>query len=151
MAPQNNPPFEVYPYNKNHLIDLFSKNSSKQAILKKTQLGYLDGYFSHSDIDAKTIVVENNYIDRDFLEDHAGYYARCFQEYERKCSRLHFFNVSFSKDDLVNLLKNSFNVTSTPSIVINTKLYTGLVKKELVFEDVCSQLLSSPSFCIDYL
>lgn len=107
MAPQNNPPFEVYPYNKNHLIDLFSKNSSKQAILKKTQLGYLDGYFSHSDIDAKTIVVENNYIDRDFLEDHAGYYARCFQEYERKCSRLHFFNVSFSKDDLVNLLKNS--------------------------------------------
>lgn len=46
-------------------------------------------YFDH--IGAKTIIVENDYIDRDFLEDYSGYYARCFHDYQRSCTRLHFF------------------------------------------------------------
>lgn len=40
---------------------------------------------------ARTIVVERDYVDRDFLDDYARYYSRCFDDYKRKCIRLHFF------------------------------------------------------------
>jgi hypothetical protein len=99
--------FDVCPYSKNLLIDLFSRKSSKHRVSKKNHLEYLDGYFSHPNINSKTVVVEDPYIDRDYLEDHSGYYARCFNKYERECTRLHFFDISFSKDDFDNLLKNS--------------------------------------------
>jgi hypothetical protein len=38
-----------------------------------------------------TVVVEENYVDRDHLEDFSHYYVRCFAEYHRFCKRLHFF------------------------------------------------------------
>lgn len=55
-------------------------------------------------IGVKTIVVEHDYIDRDYLEDYAGFYVRCFADYSSTCTRLHFFNFRFTKDSLNNLL-----------------------------------------------
>lgn len=48
--------------------------------------------------------MEQDYVDRDFLDDCAGYYVRCFKNYSRHCSRLHFFNRSFLQEDLDGLL-----------------------------------------------
>ena len=56
-----------------------------------------------------------------------------------------------SEDPMVNLLKNSFNVTSSPSIIINTELYEGLTKKEELLEKICSNLASTPSYCNEFL
>lgn len=47
------------------------------------------------DIGAKTVVVERDYIDRDYLDDYTRYYARCFEDYPRKCHRLHFFSEDY--------------------------------------------------------
>lgn len=58
---------------------------------------YLHGYLT--DLDTKTIVVEENYIDGDYLEDFAAYYVRCFKPYERECKRLHFFSRKISQDE----------------------------------------------------
>ncbi len=59
---------------------------------------YLDGYADATG--CKTLVVENDYIDGDFLDDYAAYYSRCFQHYSRRCFRVHLFSSSFSEEDL---------------------------------------------------
>ena len=56
-----------------------------------------------------------------------------------------------SEDPMVKLLKNSFNVTSSPSIVINTELYAGLIKKDLLLQEVCSHFASTPPYCEEFL
>lgn len=108
MPPKNvastPPSLKVVPYTKDNLLELFSKDSTRQIISKRQHLDYFNGYFQHSDINAKTILAENNYIDRDFLEDFAGYYVRCFSEYDRICRRLHFFENEFSLSDFEKLL-----------------------------------------------
>ena len=64
----------------------------------KNQVVYLSRYFA--DIGTKTAVIERNYVDKDFLEDHAKYYSRCFHDYPRTCSRIHFFSISMSQEML---------------------------------------------------
>src|SRR5882724_11401886 len=61
----------------------------------KSHLSYFDEYFSS--VGAKTILIENPYTDRDYLEDYAAYYARCHAEYGRRCARMHFFSNAFDR------------------------------------------------------
>lgn len=79
---------------------------------------YLDRYLGH--IHARTVVIEPQYNDADYLDDYASYYVRCFPEYPRFCRRIHFFSSRFnekhlekailSKDDsaIVTILKRSY-------------------------------------------
>lgn len=39
-----------------------------------------------------SILIENDYIDRDYIEDYAGFFSRSFRDYKSKCSRVHFFS-----------------------------------------------------------
>ena len=41
---------------------------------------------------AKSYVLENPYIDRDYSADYAQFYARTFRTHERHCKRVHFFS-----------------------------------------------------------
>ena len=52
-----------------------------------------------------------------------------------------------SDEPMVGLLMNTFNITSTPSIVIKEDSYEGLVEKDVVLEEVCSSLTSPAEFC----
>src|SRR3546814_12270221 len=72
--------FRVVSYSSAALADLLVDKSHGKSddIRKKTHLRFLDEYFT--EIGAATIVVEERYIDRDYLEDYAAYYARCFAE-----------------------------------------------------------------------
>lgn len=81
--------------------EIFRENSpaSKEMILGKNHPDYFNKYLKSDDIGVKTIVVEHDYIDRDFLEDFSGYYVRCFSDYKRKCTRLHFFSEKFQQAD----------------------------------------------------
>jgi len=95
-------PIGVCKYSKENLLKLFqgdAKTASKEMITKKTHFEYFNEYLKSNDMGAKTIVVENNYIDRDFLEDFSAYYVRCFTNYNRTCSRLHFFSNQFLQDE----------------------------------------------------
>jgi len=74
------------------------------VVSKKTHLDYFKEYFGPIGVNARTIVVETPYVDRDFLEDFAAYYVKCFQPYERYCSRLHFFSLAFSETEFETLL-----------------------------------------------
>lgn len=47
--------------------------------------------------DLRSIVVEHIYIDRDYIEDYAGFFSRSFKDYYSKCSRLHFSSLSLDE------------------------------------------------------
>lgn len=95
---------DVFPYSIEKLIGLFAEDSrsTPERVAKKLHLTYFEGYFDH--IGAKTIVVERDYIDHDYLEDFSAYYVKCFEDYARKCKRLHFFRSDFSAAQLKDIL-----------------------------------------------
>jgi hypothetical protein len=103
--PDRDPAYEVEAYSPDRLIQILVSKSdaSKARVKNKTHLSYLDGYFQK--LDAKTILIENDYFDRDYLEDYAAYYARCFHQYERRCTRLHFFTTQFDRERFSALLR----------------------------------------------
>jgi hypothetical protein len=89
----------VLPYSIDTLIQCLVQGSAQapvDRISRKLHRVYFEEYFQS--LSAKMIVVENDYIDRDYLEDYAAYYDRCFESYERKTLRLHFFNFEFDED-----------------------------------------------------
>jgi len=71
----------------------------------KTQIQYLHKYLGNKQhTRAKTIIVESHYVDRHYLEDFSEYYARCFNEYPRSCSRIHFFSSKFDHPEFLEHL-----------------------------------------------
>jgi predicted patatin/cPLA2 family phospholipase len=65
---------------------------------------YLFAYLSHEDIEAKTLVIENYYIDKDYLLDYSNYYSRSFNDISKFTKRVHIFSEEFGEDDFENLL-----------------------------------------------
>lgn len=65
---------------------------------------------------SKNIVIESNYVDRDFSEDYSAYYSTLFCAPSKKCSRIHFFSCSidklrksFSKRKNISTIKSNLN------------------------------------------
>jgi hypothetical protein len=89
-------PYEIYTYSIATLKKILSEKSGAlpSVVEEKFHSIYFENYFH--DLGACTILVENDYIDRDYMEDFAGFYARCFGKYESSCTRLHFFGKLFT-------------------------------------------------------
>lgn len=105
-------PYEVQSYSPSRLLELLSNHSeaSIEKIKTKMHADYFQRYFQA--IRATTIIIEREYVDRDYLEDYAAYYARCFREYPRHCCRLHFFKNSFDESSFRSLLRNENGLMS---------------------------------------
>lgn len=104
-------PFKVIAFSHDNLVKLIDSLSA-QNFPGRTQatnphLKYLSEYLSA--LGAKTIVLECDYIDHDYLEDYAGYYVRCFNPYGRTTARLHFFDISFDEKQFKNVILKSPN------------------------------------------
>lgn len=97
---QDIPSYEVYEYSIVKLVDILAQkaNTSIQKIEEKNHRSYFEDYFSSKSIDAKTIIVENGYVDKDYLLDFSYYYLTCFKHYKKTCTRVHFFNRAISKE-----------------------------------------------------
>lgn len=56
---------------------------------------------------AKTVVLEENYVDKDYQNEFSAFYSRSFKIYPQRCTRLHFFSTDIPEQtvaiDLVNL------------------------------------------------
>lgn len=99
------PLYSVIPYAPEELKNLLAAGSheaSVEDIAQKNHLTYFKEYFKK--IGAKTIIVERQYIDRDYLEDFSSYYVRCFDDYRRKCTRLHFLKEDLTETQFEELL-----------------------------------------------
>ncbi|HLK58537.1 MAG TPA: hypothetical protein VKU00_18350 [Chthonomonadaceae bacterium] len=116
--------YEVYAYTIDTLRRLLAEKAGtpEHVIATKRHLVYFEEYFQA--LGAKTVIVENNYVDRDYLEDFAAYYVRCFHRYERHCARLHFFDAAFTEADFVDLLRGT-SAPLTPDIL--QQKYLGFV------------------------
>lgn len=101
------PPWEIKDYSIDNFVDAVAANSkaSREFVLLKNHVTYLEGYFAHKSIAAKTMVIEHDYIDQGYLDDFAEYYVHCFSHYKKRCTRIHFFRSSFSSDFFDNLLQ----------------------------------------------
>lgn len=103
-------PLTVAEYSKDFIIDTvrhFTGWNERGEVSEKAQLKYLFGYLSSNHVLAKTVLVENEYIDRNFLEDYSRYYARCFDTYSKTCARIHFFKNPFTEHEFINALTSN--------------------------------------------
>lgn len=98
-------PFEVISYSFDNFKQSLIKKSfnNSELISEKRQLKYFSDYFDF--LKPKTIIIENNYIDKDYLEDYTAYYVRCFVKYSKVCTRLHFFNFDFTEQQFNDFLE----------------------------------------------
>jgi hypothetical protein len=107
-VPNSHPRYEIHTYSIDELKGLVSEKARAplHVIESKRHSLYFDNYFEA--LRAKTMIVENDYVDKDFLEDFAGFYVRCFKDYDRKCCRIHFFDVEIDEWEFEHLLDRSF-------------------------------------------
>jgi hypothetical protein len=75
-----------------------------------TQLLYLGLYLK--ELGCKTIIVETHYIDRDYIHDHALFYARSLRDYPNSCQRWHFFSEDLNTEQWQEL----FHAASTATL-----------------------------------
>lgn len=68
------------------------------------QSNYLYNYLNA--LKTITYVIEDDYIDKDYLIDFSKFYARSFQKVNKFTKRLHFFTESFTNEDFSTLLSN---------------------------------------------
>jgi hypothetical protein len=103
-------PYEIVPYHIETLKTILSRRSAAclETISVKLHSVYFQEYFTS--LNAKTIVVESDYVDKDYLDDFMAYYANCFTEYGRRCSRLHFFSIDFTKTNFDDLLRGKTTI-----------------------------------------
>lgn len=64
--------------------------SSKQA-------NYIYKYVTEN-LSGQTAIIEDNYMDKDYIIDYAGFYARSFGNVNRCTKRVHFFSEPFDED-----------------------------------------------------
>jgi len=93
----------VQPFTEENFYSaLENRFVSKVEVRRHRHARYLYGYLT--DLEAKSLVVESPYTDGDFLDDYAAYYAKCYTDYPRRCSRIHFFRRAVSEEEFYGLL-----------------------------------------------
>jgi hypothetical protein len=101
---------QILPYSPENLATSLSNTyTSAEVITSKNHFIYLKDYLGSADIGAKSIVIEENYVSKDFLHDYASYYALCFEPYPKICKRIHFFDSTFTIEELNNALLDTQN------------------------------------------
>lgn len=97
-------PFLVCQFGKSTLSNLVKEcfGSDFPDILRKPQINYAVHYLTA--LGAKSVLLESDYIDKDFLEDCERYYLRRFGSNGHRCARLHFFSEEVTHQRIEGLM-----------------------------------------------
>lgn len=96
---------EIYPFSEQNLSRALTNLYTPENVIKsKNQFNYLSQYFKYPEINAQTILIEDNYISKDFLHDYTSYYSLCFTPYLKVCKRIHFFSCKFSEAEFLTAI-----------------------------------------------
>ena len=71
------------------------------------QINFIYTYLT--ELDATTVLLETDYVDRDYLEDYSRYYVKCFNRYGERCARLHFFKNDFDHQQFSKIFDSCDN------------------------------------------
>lgn len=106
MSDTQDAAWTIIPYTIDALCGALALSAGAEAgvVESKDHLEYFSEYFAS--VRVQTILVEHRYIDRDFLDDFAAYYVRCFQSFQKACSRLHFFTEALTTEDFGAILES---------------------------------------------
>ncbi|PTS71998.1 hypothetical protein DBR33_02810 [Stenotrophomonas sp. HMWF022] len=92
-------PFLVCEFGKSAISNLIKEcfGSEFPEIFSKPQVDYIYRYLK--DLGAGTVLLEAQYVDKDYLDDYSKFYVRRFSSKGHKCARLHFFVGNHSHRD----------------------------------------------------
>jgi hypothetical protein len=99
-------PYLVCEFSKPTLSNLVKECFGDEFpdILQKLQIHYIYQYLK--DLGARSILLEFDYVDKDYLEDYSRYYVKRFSNAGHKCARLHFFSAEIEHAKLNKILIN---------------------------------------------
>jgi len=87
---------DIFDLSKISLSEIFYKLNGKTAlqfIKEKTHVCFLLDYLGKKGLQARFVVIERGYINKDYLIDYSTYYSSCFDSYLKTGFRLHFFSI----------------------------------------------------------
>ena len=90
----------IYDFSEEKFFELVQSNQIFVDVTSKTQVGYLYRYLKK--LNCQTIVCEEKYIDKYFLDDYIHFYGTCYQPSSRTCRRLHFFKSRVTIDEILS-------------------------------------------------
>ena len=122
---------------KNYLISKFDKltltNLVKECfgsdfpdIFRKKQIDYIYNYLK--DLNAKSVLLEPDYVDKDYLEDFNNFYVKCFNNKGAMTARLHFFSDDLSHKELDDILISGDNIKKIQDSYLGFTIIKPLVK-----------------------
>ncbi len=101
---------KILPFTEDNFSEAITNNyTPKEIIIRKKHFLYFKEYLGDKGLKAKTIVIEKKYINKDFFEDYASYYAFCYENYPKYCKRVHFFSNDFTKEQYQKIIIESKN------------------------------------------
>lgn len=74
----------------------FLKNSTLDPFQNTQQRRYVEQYLEY--LGTKTVIIEKNYFDNDYLDEFAHFYSKSSRGYENICERWHFFDFEFDRE-----------------------------------------------------
>ncbi|GEM_PF-2035855 len=93
-------------------------------------------------LNAKAIICEREYVDKDYAEDYANYYVQSFKDYRGSCARLHFFSNPLTQDEFSEILE----LGDPERIKLLSEGYLGfMVVKPLPFTFLGRTCIKQPS------
>lgn len=98
------------PFTPDNLaMALSNELTSPVKVSEKKQFNYLLEYLGDvgDSLNAKTIIIEHDYISKSYLNDYSNFYSTCFGKYERFCKRVHFFSNEFTEHSFIAALKKA--------------------------------------------
>lgn len=101
--------YTIYDDFENEFFELFKNHEDPNFInisdaQLKPQVWYLFLYLKN--LGCKSILVENEYVDHDYLDDYTNYYAKCFKPYNKHCKRVHFWADNIRNANISGLILN---------------------------------------------
>lgn len=140
--------FVILPFTADNLYGTLSSDNRLVEVLPKNEREiYIYRYLQSN---AKSIVVEQPYVDGDFMEDFATYYVRCYKPYNRFCKRLHFFGLE--KNDLMEALEAALftNPESAEMIYLNDN-YLGFVVSRSLPNAIIGRTILKPQHTANHI
>jgi len=103
------------PYNNLDIINILTPQDFNNFYAKYT-VGYIDKSLPNKVLEplfgqippsntarCKCVIIENDYVDEDFLEAYSRFYSKCFDNISQKSSRFHFFSKNIQLSDIYDL------------------------------------------------
>ncbi|EPH0543204.1 hypothetical protein N1I02_003167 [Serratia marcescens] len=103
-------PYLICEFEKQTLTNLVKESFKTEFpdIFHKKQIEYIYRYLK--DADCKTVILEYDYIDKDYLDDYARYYVKGFNNSGYRSARLHFFSMEFDHSDIEGYLYEGISI-----------------------------------------